>query len=280
MKLGEASVCVFLCECVWLSQLHMWPSNALGGGIHQVRSGLITYCSSLQSDFPDSLLHWEISQWLWGHFWSAPSLISPPFLLSHLLLLIYCIPQPPTPEPPSPLKMSDNGFTLIKWDSVSVPSQATGNSGSERNCLCVGEWELAHACVVIRLCVCVWVCVCGCILNCSGPDVCARVSVCDVVTSSCCLREHCRGKRERRDVLGDGWEVDHAEWKLSVSQKNCYGITEHDSLTVSLPKKENSRTWGVARKSNSLHVGALKDLTVITTSCYYSHSKVRPLIAW
>ena len=56
-----------------------------------------------------------------------------------------------------------------------------------------------------------------------------------------------QGERERRDVLGDGWEVDHAEWKLSVPQKNCYGITEHDSLTVSLSTKENSRTWGVAK---------------------------------
>ncbi len=51
------------------------------------------------------------------------------------------------------------------------------------------------------MCVCVQI---G-ISNCKGPDVCACVSVCDVVTSRYCLREHAGEERkERKDVLGDG----------------------------------------------------------------------------
>lgn len=73
--------------------------------------------------------------------------------------LVYCSSssQPQRP-PPSPLRMSHNGFTLIKWDSMSVPSQATGNSRNKRNYL----W----GCVLQRACMCVCV-----TWNCKGPHV-------------------------------------------------------------------------------------------------------------
>ncbi len=97
--------------------------------------------------------------------------------------------------------------------------------------VCVSEWEPVRACVVICLCVCMCVRVHRHI---NLVQMCVCVSVCDVVTSRYCLRE--RGGEEerkgRKDVLGEGWEVHQAEWKVSMPQNNCCGIYTIHTLSV------------------------------------------------
>lgn len=155
MKLGEANVC--LCDRANISQLHMWPSNASGGKYIRLDWATVPPLSHPLS-FPPSLRNRQDFEVTFGHY--HPSSLLPPSLSSNFCSYI-ASPQPPTPKPPSPLKMSDNSFTLIKWDSVSVPSQATGNSRSKWNCLCV--WKRVRACACMRGNVSMAVCVCMCV---------------------------------------------------------------------------------------------------------------------
>lgn len=85
--------CLFVCVTVYIyvSQLHMWPSNALGGKYIQLNWGLLLTAPPFSH--PPSFI--EKSAGLLGHFWS---LLTSSFLpsFSNLLPLIHYIPQPPT----------------------------------------------------------------------------------------------------------------------------------------------------------------------------------------
>lgn len=128
---GRECVCVCVGDCVHITAAHVTIKCLGDGKIHPVRLGLITHCPSLQSS---SQLHWEISRTFRSLLVTTISHL-PSVFYSRLLLLIYCSLKLTPRSTPSPQKMSDNGFTLIKWDSVSAPSQATGNSRRKWNCL-------------------------------------------------------------------------------------------------------------------------------------------------
>lgn len=174
-----------LCVCVWL-RIDITAVHVTIEGLERKNASGWTgpYCSlSLPSVILSASLHWDLQ--VTGrsllvsnisHNSSLPSLQSSSANIPFLSLQ--------TPKPPSSLKMSANRFTLIKWDSVSVQSQAKGNSRNKWNCL----WEcgLDSACVIICLSVWMW----------AQADYIAKVHTC--VTCRCDVKtlsqRSCRGK--------------------------------------------------------------------------------------
>lgn len=158
--------------------------------------------------------------------------------------------------------------TLIKWDSVSVPSQATGNSGNKWNCLrvCVRVWPSACTRGSMPL----WVCA-------LSARVCVRERIklqrstcvsacCDAVTSRYCLRDHAveGGEEEEREGC------DGRQMNTSSRMKTVCAITQlpwHLWFTKSLflvmdilclARKRSGgkkRNLSSCQKSKSLHSG-------------------------
>lgn len=155
--------------------------------------------------------------------------------------------------------------TLIKWDSVSVPSQATGNSGNKWNCLrvCV-ECGPARARVVARLCECA-LRACACVSAHERGHIKLQRSTCvsaccDAVTSRYCLRDHAveGGEEEEREGC-DGRQMNTSSRTKTVCATTQLPwhlwFTKSLFLVMDILCLARKRTWAVAKNLNPYTVG-------------------------
>lgn len=170
---------------------------------------------------------------------------------------------PPWNTPPAPhlhWRCQTLVSTLIKWDSVSVPSQATGNSGNKWNCLrvCVLECGPARARVVARLCECaLWACawayqiakvhMCVCMLWCRDVKI--------LPQRSCSWG----GEEEEEGEGCDGRQMNTSSRMKTVCATTQLPwhlwFTKSLFLVMDILCLARKRTWAVAKNLNPYTVG-------------------------